>query len=228
MNIVIIGRSREGKTTLALFLARRASECTLAWNPRSAEVLETDEKHTIHSTEELREAINEQWYLSGVLSLKPQELDIVPEFEAYCDWIFRNLRGYSFIVDEAGLDVQKSQAINPHLRRLIVSHGTERACIIQTTHFQADLFRTSTGLVNEMYIFQQTRPADLEIIERQWGEEIAELVANLPKRHCVHIWLDRREEGEPQFEVLDAPELWNVQAMEDTQDDSTSSQETVA
>jgi hypothetical protein len=211
MNIVIIGRSREGKTTLARFIAQEHSECVIAWDPRGAEVFETDKEHTIRSVDDLEVAIQQEDYRTGILVIRPTEIDFVPEFEAYCDYIKTRLRGYSFIVDEAGLDIQKAQAINPHLRMLIISHGTERATIIQTTHFQADLFRTSTGLVNEMYIFQQTRPADLQIIDDMFGDELVAVVKALPRRHCARVWLDRRDEGEPQWVVMDEPEMWYIE-----------------
>lgn len=215
MNIVIIGRSREGKTTLGRWIAQQRSECVIAWDPRGAEVFETDQRHTIRSLDDFENAIQCQDYRSGILVIRPTEIDFVPEFESYCDYIKTRLRGYSFIVDEAGLDIQKAQAINPHLRMLIISHGTERATIIQTTHFQADLFRTSTGLVNEMYIFQQTRPADLKIIADQFGEEVAETVKNLPQHHCVRVWLERREAGLPGWIVMDDPNEWFMEPIQD-------------
>lgn len=209
-NIVILGRSREGKSTLALAYARGMKECVIFWDRRHA-VVRRDAIYC-ENVDQLHDAIYDRRYPGHILVLRPiRDERILEQFEDFCDFIFARLRSYAFIVDEAGMDIQKSQTINAHLREMLISHGTEKALIIQTTHFSADLFRTSQGIANEVWIFRTKRPTDLDNISDQWGEDCAEAVAELPPHHYVRCYLDRREDSGPEWEVMNEPDAWFLQ-----------------
>lgn len=212
-NINIVGRREEGKTTLALFLARRYC-AKVIWDPRSM-IGSRDTAVIVSNPDDLDLAISEGEWRRGPIVYRPENGDVEEEFASVCEVLFPpkfTRGGFAFVIDEAG-ELQNAHGIHPALLRVIKQHPTfpprESVLVIQTNHRLSEFHNSCKALMNDLYIFQTTLPRDLDVLDQHTGiPEIRNIVARLPKHHCVHYIYGRMEEGVPQYEVWDDPSYW--------------------
>lgn len=150
MNKLIVGRMKQGKTTLAMYLARERGLATVAWDPRN--MIEGDVY--CYSIEDLQDAI--EMVKAGEL---PDDVTIVYRFNAanlkdeftnFCAAIIE-LDNYSVVVDEAS-DLQGPNWMHPGFQRLTKQHkrGVD---VFQTTHSLKEFNSRMRDNVTDIYCF---------------------------------------------------------------------------
>jgi hypothetical protein len=214
LNINVCGRREEGKTTLAMYLARQRHTGIVVFDPRGM-----IQGVVVYGPDELRDAIERRAWEKGPLVYRYDGADHKQEFANVTEILFPPrfpVGGFAFIIDEAGL-LQGPNSIDENLARVVKQHPTfparESVTVIQTNHRLAEFHGASKALMNELYIFQTTHPGDLEkLSEHTDGEQaIAEAVKTLPRHHCVRYKYGRQAEGVSQWELWNDPHVWFVQ-----------------
>lgn len=202
MNILILGRRGLGKTTLAECRAEQL-------NPHAVIAFDPGDRFRnfitrTSSLKRVKEVMEDDWWeyvgVQGKRVPKPIRLAYVPptppgkETEAAWDefasvlWHYtgehNGAASYALIVDETH-ELQKPQYINPRLAQFLRRAPTRErednnpVDIIQTTHRLQDVNGLTFDLSDEVYIFLMYGTRSLEIIEAQWGAEVAERVSSL-------------------------------------------------
>jgi hypothetical protein len=211
MNINIVGQREEGKTTLALYLARQHNPAVIVFDPRG-----NIEGAVVWGPDEMEQAIQERVYEDEPIVYRYDSEDPDEEFSDFCMVLFppRFPRGgFSVVIDECNM-LQNANSIHPALRRAIKQHPTkppERSvAIIQTTHVLGEFNSKSRSLMNELYMFRIQGVRDLKVVEEHTGnQQVAEIVKNLPQHHCVRYLYSRQAEGKPEYYVWSDPTVWN-------------------
>lgn len=209
-NVNIVGRRLEGKTTLALWRCRKY-KAKVIWDPRGM----IGGSVYVCTADDMEIAIEEGAWRDGPIVYRPESGDVEEEFQSFCRVLFPpkfTRGGFAVIVDEAG-ELQTAHGINSDLLRAIKQHPTdppsESVLLVQTNHRLAEFHNSSKALMDELYIFQSTLPGDLRTIEEHTGShEVAVIVRNLPKHHCVKYLYGRQNSGVPQYVVMDDPSVW--------------------
>jgi hypothetical protein len=170
LNVNIVGRREEGKTTLAMYIARKKYGAVAVYDPRGM-----IEGVICNGPDDLEAAITEGRWKEGPLVYRCVSSDNKAEFDAMCSVLFPpgfTRGGFAVVVDESGL-LQSSQGIHPELLRIVKQHPTypprESVMVIQTNHRLAEFNNSCKALMDELYIFQTTLPRDLDVLEEHTG-----------------------------------------------------------
>jgi AAA+ ATPase superfamily predicted ATPase len=209
MNALILGRRRQGKSTLALRLATQKHRTVIIFDPNSQyKILPSVD--TVASIQEWLDRPGQK----GIIAFQPSPGHIQEEFEQLCDvlWPYGN---FALIVDEAA-SVQKSHSIHPSLERYIRQGPREDeknaagspvgVSIFQTTHRMVDINPLSRALATDFFFFRTTLNLDLEYISKEFGEDIADKVTALPQHHVLHIW--QTGDGGEASKTWSNPRVW--------------------
>jgi hypothetical protein len=193
-NILVCGRIKQGKTTLAVFLAHEFSPGVVVWDPR----------HMIHGyivrppiAENLEEAIVEGHYNEQPIVIWPSG-NLEEEFGEVCGVLFSPPErfsgdgtgggGFAFVVDEAA-DLQKAQSINDSLR-IVVKQHPRSVVVIQCTHSLQEWNRSSKDTMSQLYCFRlqgRSLTYAVEYADVEDEEELAQTIKALPEHHYVKI-----------------------------------------
>lgn len=201
MIVLVCGRIKEGKTTLALHLAREWSQGVIVWDPRHM----IEGGSYVSDAEELEDAIQEKHWRNGPIIFRPDGLQLEEDFNSLCNVLFSPPErfapgGFALVVDEAG-DLQSAHRIERHLARAVKQHPRS-ALIIQTTHSLQDWHRNSRDLTSAVYSFRLMGRSLHALVEFCDGsEELEDAIKNLPRHHCVKIDFEA-ENGKPEFEYM--------------------------
>jgi len=227
MNVLIMGRRGLGKTTLAEFIAMKLNPNRVAFDPGDQYqdfLVRTSDLQVVRDEFE-RDWKDEPLSLSYIPPVGPDPTadQVEPFWNEFANllWSFTGRHeggaSYSLIVDEAS-ELQSPTYVNPWLMRFIRraprrERGDENPIeTIQTFHRPQDLNGIVASQVDEYYIFNMTKQRDLEVIAKEWGDEISEAVKNLrtpksdpPGRDVLRIDAETNE-----WEVISDPNLWYV------------------
>lgn len=219
MNIICCGRREEGKTTLAIFLARQRHSGVIVFDPRSMV-----SGLSVYGVDDLEEVIKDGLWRNRIISYR-FEGDAETELSELCDFLFppRFTKGaFALVVDEAGLrDIQTANSISPALDRAVRQHPTRppeyAVTIVQTSHRLADFNGASKSLIDELFIFQTTSPRDLIALEEHTHSTgLVEIVQTLPKHHCIRYKYARQDGDAEQWELWDDPNMWDIHVTTDS------------
>lgn len=192
---------KQGKTTLAMSLARKFGPGIVTWDPR----------HMIDGVicwgpDELYNAMVNGAYAHGPLVYRFDSRDIISEFSHLCSVIFPprfSLGHFTLVVDEAA-QLQRSNWIHPELDRAVRQHPRS-VNIIQTTHSLQDWFRSSRDLVSDLYTFSlMGKSLDACISFTDAGDDEREIIRNLGN-HCYAHW----DHASANWEVCNDPASWS-------------------
>lgn len=222
MNEIIVGTRGEGKSTLSLHVARKFSDTIVIWDPRGTF---SNVGIECHDVDEVFDHFYDRSYLptkeNGLTRPSPLVLrceDVTPAmfgdaarriFPAY--FTFRGK--IALIIDEARA-LQSPHWIEPQLDRLIRQHPLDRVMIVQNTHQLMDWNSSTKSVTDDVYMFRQHGPRNYKVVCEHFGEEVAEIAANLPNHHLVHCWFSNR--GGKNFEVMSDPNIWYEAISEDS------------
>jgi hypothetical protein len=232
MNIYVIGERGQGKSTLALFLARRIQKA------KSAHVIPIfDPKRTYNSIPHTADLdILNDWletppadavayqpftHTAGDNKNADEVFDAFTEFFDTLGVDYHlglrdnasrpDLSPVVLVVDEAWF-LQSGASAHPRLESLVRLADSKRFFLIQAAHRPKDFSTRIRAQLDELYIFHQWAEEDLEIISQWCGEEVAEAVKNLPPHHVVKFMASTRT-----WEVWTHPEGWYF-SLEERQD----------
>lgn len=213
MNVNIVGRREEGKTTLALYVCRRY-KAKFIWDPRGMIGCEPN-GIIVCTPDDLETAIQEEDWRGGPVVYRAESGDVESEFTSVCEVLFPpkfTRGGFAFLIDEAG-ELQNAHGVHDDLKRVVKQHPTfpkhESVLVVQTNHRLAEFNNSCKALLDELYIFQTTLPGDLKTLEEHTGMvEITPIVKNLPHHYCVRYLYGRQAAGKPQYELWDDPSVW--------------------
>lgn len=204
---VIIGRRRQGKSTLALSLAIAAARET------EKSIIVFDPNNQYHSLPIIPDF--DQWLQTATPAPgSPAIGRIVPidptgEFEsmvAVLDggrWVWGD---YSLIVDECSM-LMSPHKLHPALERYARTSPKD-VDVILTTHRIVDVHPLFRALSTDWFLFQSHLPRDLELITDAFGADVATAAASLPPYHVLHYWLDSG--GVPTNHVWSKPDEWFI------------------
>jgi hypothetical protein len=205
-NILVCGRIKQGKTTLAIFLGHEHSAGVIVWDPRHMQ------KGYIVTPEELEDAIQEKKYREAPIIIWPSG-DLETEFEKVCSVLFnpperfsgngKDSGGFAFVVDEAA-DLQTSNSINDSLRIAVKQHPRS-VVVIQCTHSLQEWNRSSKDTMSHLYCFRlqgRSLKYTVEYADVEDEEEFSEALKTLPEHSYVHVDFESTP-GAPAYEICE-------------------------
>jgi hypothetical protein len=206
---------KEGKTTLAIYLAKQWSDGVIIWDPRHM-IDEPDAEYVV-SGEELQEAIADEKWKEGPIIFRPDARHIEEDFEELCEVLFTppekySDSGFSLVIDEAA-QLQGPNKILPCLDVAVRQHP-RAVLVVQTTHSLQDWHRASKDLMSHLYCFRQVGRSNMAVTEYcDEDEEFSEVIRTLPKHWCVHYNFEAGQ-GEEQWVIISDPSFWYSPATE--------------
>lgn len=217
MNTLICGRMKEGKTTLAIWLAKEWANGVIAWDPRHR----ITGAVYVCNADELEDAILSKKWQQGTIVFRPDGLHLQEQFDEMCGVLFTPVERfdhYSLVIDEAA-DLQSAHRISERLSQAIRQHPRS-VLIIQTTHSLQDWHRASKDLTSDVYSFRLKGRSLKALMEFCDGdEEMSNQIESLPRHHCVRINLEATDAGEEEVTLLDDPTVWFVEDTKVEQDE---------
>jgi len=208
-NILVCGRIKQGKTTLAIFLAHEHSPGVIVWDPRH---MQRGFVVRPPIAENLEDAIQEKRYKLQPIVIWPSGA-LEDEFTEVCSVLFspperfsgngKDSGGFAFVVDEAA-DLQKANSISDALR-IVVKQHPRSVVVIQTTHSLQEWNRSSKDTMSHLYCFRLqgrslTYAVDYADVEDE--EEFTEAIKSLPEHSYVHVDFEAVP-GAPSYEVCE-------------------------
>jgi nicotinamide riboside kinase len=196
---VIIGRRRQGKSTLALSVAKSHFQTTIVFDPN-------DQYGNLERIDDIAvwmENTNPQ-SIGRIVPIDPK-----PDFEqlaAELDGGSWKWGDYVLIVDECSMLMSPSW-VHPILERYARTSPKD-VSVILTTHRTVDVHTLFRALATDWFFFNQHLDRDLENISDNFGAEIAQKSKELPNYHLIHFWLDSG--GVPKHDIWDKPEEWFI------------------
>lgn len=226
MIILVIGRKGQGKSTLALSLAKQVQEKT-----GNAHVIPVfDPKYTYKSLPHTSdpETFSKMLERPGfAVAFRPapsggsdeKSGDVMTaEFAAFMDAISieehlgreqnasrKNLGPVVVILDEVWF-LQSGNQIDPRLDMLIRLSDSKMLFLILAAHRPTDFSPRIRAQADEIYFFQQVLPGDLAAIRDLCGDAVADQVATLPKHHVL-----RYSVPDNRAEVWSDPSAWYLE-----------------
>lgn len=210
MTGLIIGRRRQGKSTLALRLCRTWHKTVFIFDPNA----QFQGLETVTTTEDLEEWVNEDGE-HGVIVFRPDPARIEDDFDDMVSLIWP-LGNYALLIDEASA-VQRPTFCHPQLERLMRQAPRDGArnadgrivdvSVIQTTHRPQDVNNLCKALSSDTFLFQSQLQRDLDVVKEQWGEQVAATLPNLQRWNLTHVYSDLTD-ARTKYSVWRKPELW--------------------
>lgn len=199
MLAVVIGRRRQGKSTLALSLATSNQRTVIVFDPNN-------QYGALPVIESLPD-----WMAEST----PQSIGRIVPIDPLADWeaLAEELDGggwkwgeYTLILDECSM-LMGTNKVNPALERYARTSPKD-VDVILTTHRTVDVHTLFRALSTDWFIFQQHLDRDLEVIADNFGADVAEASKTLAEYHLIHFWLATG--GAPEWRVWDRPEDWYI------------------
>jgi len=199
MLAVVIGRRRQGKSTLALALARAKKQTTIIFDPN-------DQYGNIELIDDLAE-----WMANAGPDAVGRVLatDPVGDFEgmiAELDGGTWRWEDYAFVIDECSMLMSPSY-VHPGMERYARTSPKD-VNVILTTHRITDVNTLYRSLATDWFVFQQYMDLDLRYLSDQFGPEFADQCKDLGLYQVNHHWLEAG--GQPASEVWADPEDWFI------------------
>jgi hypothetical protein len=226
MNILVIGERGQGKSTLALFLAERIQERigtplpVVIFDPKRTFVgiPHTDDLGVFEDMLENPDGARAIAFQPGINMDADDDADeMIEEFSSFFDTmginyhlgvregaIRNNLPPVVLIVDESWF-LQGGNRAHPKLQWIVRLADKKNFYMIQCSHCPKDFAKRIRSQVDELYLFREWLPEDIDIVREWCGHTVADIVANLPNHHVV-----RYELGSHEYQVWTHPEGWFI------------------
>jgi len=199
MLTVIIGRRRQGKSTLALALAKSSRRSVIVFDPNDqyGHLKQIDDIGTWMET-------SGPGSIGRLLATNPvwDWEYLVEELDAGV-WKWSE---YTLVIDECSMLMNASK-VHPALERYART-SPQDVDVILTTHRNVDVNTLFRALATDWFIFNQHLDRDVQTIADNYGADVAEASKGLPKYHLIHFWLDKG--GQPFWQIWNRPQDWFV------------------
>jgi hypothetical protein len=193
MTTLIVGERGEGKTTLAMWLARQRSAVTLIFEPKMDETIDRFEREhgaqVVFNSGELYEALQDAKSKSeSMIFFVPGE-DVTEGFEDFIETIkSKNPRlaycfgGVTIVIDEAWalMTANSSHRELERLLRIAPRNGEGIIHVIVLAHRPSDINNRTHMFTDELFIFRTTEEPDLEKLDDRWNPNISPIVSAFP------------------------------------------------
>jgi len=191
---LVLGRRRQGKSTLSLAIARARAPTVVVFDPNAQ-----FDGFGLIPIEELPDALEQD---EAVLVVRPDPGAVLDDWQAVAE-ILWGYEDYALILDEASV-VQQPGWCDPWLERFL-RQAPDSVSLIQNTHRAVDLVKLSRALATDLFLFRTTLEADLRLLESEFPGLDVKRVACLPPYHVVHYtWDGRRDHNY----IWDDPGSW--------------------
>lgn len=222
-NILVCGRIKQGKTTLAIYLAHEHSPGVIVWDPRHMQ-----RGYIVDPplAENLEEAIREKKYKDQPIVIWPGR-DLESDFEEVCSVLFnpperfsgdgKGNGGFAFVVDEAA-DLQTSNSINDSLR-IVVKQHPRSVVVIQCTHSLQEWNRSSKDTMSGLYCFRlqgRSLKYTVDYADVEDEEELTQAIKSLPEHSYIFVDFESMP-GTAQWDVCEPLHSNAVQAIQNGQ-----------
>lgn len=200
MNVLIYGKRRQGKSTLALSLSLAFHRRALVFDPNDQYPLiaRVDPRKWIVETSEL-----DKVYLGRVGPFDSDEIE--EEFKAFAEAVY-GIGDISLIADEAHM-LQGQGWIHPDVDRFN-RRSPQNATFIQTTHRIVNAHPDSRYHADHVFFFRADLPREIKTIGENFGPEVAAAVPVLGPHELIHFW--REKGGIPRFSTWLNPAEWYI------------------
>ncbi len=198
--ITILGRRRQGKSTLALALAAARSNSILVLDVNAqyrsipSSPLDVDYIHQSLADPE-----------GCLLVFRPDPPQLTESWhtlaEALWEW-----EDYALILDEAS-EFQSPAWRDEWLDRFL-RQAPDSVSIIMTTHRVVDVAKLSRALSSDLFLFQTRQESDLQLLTSEFPGLRADIVPTLPAYHVLHHWVDHGGIG--RNNLWDKPSEWYI------------------
>ena len=231
MNIFVVGRKYQGKTTLGIFLADRIRRDEHAykvlvfepkWTFRSVPYTDSlEEFERMLDDDELSEAVMLHAGSGATIDDEVDDVEKVREdfTEFYkaagIEGFLRNppARPIVVLIDEAYYLTQDHP--HPLLARMMRLATEKKLYIILLVHYPTQISRDLRTHVDRYFFFREFEMADLQMVQRLCGEECSEIVSRLPDHHVLMYDVHDRN-----FKVWSEPEAWFIDTESDWRKES--------
>jgi hypothetical protein len=194
MNALVLGRRRQGKSTLALTLGLSRRKTVVAFDPNH------QYDFPAVGLNGLRDAME-----SGQRIIVYRPEDPVDDFPVLVSRLWPWSR-YVLLVDEC-TTLQSAASLNKTLER-VLRQSPRDVDLIQTTHRLSDTHRLTRMLSTDIFFFQTPSATDLKMVADEYSESLAAAIPRLGEYECAHWWLEQG--GLIRWSVWDHPEDWYV------------------
>lgn len=211
MNAVVIGRRRQGKSTLALRLCLTYHRTVFVFDPNN----QFPSLESVNTIEELEDWLGQD-VEHGVIRFVPDPTRVEDDFSDLVDVIWP-LGNYALLIDEAG-SVQRPQGLHPQLERLMRQAPRDGATntsgqitdvsICQTVHRPTDCHSLCRALATDTFLFQAQLRRDLDLIESQYGDSVSSKLPALKRWELVHTYTDLN--GRQQYSIWRNHQQWFI------------------
>ncbi len=200
MNVLIYGKRRQGKSTLALGLGLAFSRRVLIFDPNDQypRIAQVDPRKWLTETQEL-----DKIYLGRVGPFDSSEIE--DQFHDFADAIYQ-VSNVSIIADEAHM-LQGQGWIHPDVDRLN-RRSPQSVSFIQTTHRIVNAHPDSRYHADHVFFFRADLPREIKTISENFGPQVAEVVPTLGPHIVLHFW--REKGGIPHFATWENPSDWYI------------------
>lgn len=199
MLAVIIGRRRQGKSTLGLALAKHFNRTIIVFDPN-------DQYGNLEIIEDLAawmESANSE-SIGRVLATNP-----IADFEAMVaelDGGVWKWADYTFVIDECSVLMSPSY-LHPAMERYARTSPKD-VDVICISHRIVDINTLFRSLATDWFVFKQTMERDLQSLSDEFGPQFATECKTLDLYQVNHHWIG--EGGVPMTEIWADPSVWNI------------------
>lgn len=198
--ITILGRRRQGKSTLALALAAAKSSSIIIFDVNSQyRSLPASPLDPVDIAEGLA---NPEGCL---LVFRPDPAMIQEQWHELAETLW-GWEDYSLILDEAS-EFQTAGWRDEWLERYL-RQSPDSVSLIMTTHRAVDMAKLSRALSSDLFLFQTRQESDLSLLASEFPGLRTDVIASLPAYHVLHHWVDHGGIG--RNNLWDKPGDWYI------------------
>lgn len=200
-NELVIAFKNQGKSTLALHIAREKHKPIIAYDEHE---VYTDVGQVV-DLDELEDYVTDGLKRDDFLVYVPSGENEQEEFNEFCARIWKPV-GVTILIDEASY-IQTSGHASKYLKKLLrLNEERYNVSLIQATHRATELSTVTRSQSWDWYILFTPDPRDIGVIRERWGDAVAAAVQQLDfdSHHYIHVSATLKGK----FEVITEPQSW--------------------
>lgn len=179
---VILGRRRQGKSTLALAVAAARSKSII--------ILDVNSQYRSIPSVPIDQELIEESLLDPegcLLVFRPDAASLTDSWHTLADILWQ-WEDYALILDEAS-EFQSAGWRDEWLDRFL-RQAPDSVHVIMTTHRVVDFAKLSRALSSDVFIFQTRQQSDIDLLSAEFPGLAVEVITTLPAYHVLHHWVD--------------------------------------
>lgn len=205
MNVLIYGKRRQGKSTLALALSLAFSRKVLIFDPNDQypRIVRVNPDEWFSQIKEEEEDGEHRIHLGRVGPFDSDEIE--ERFSEFSESVY-SVPDISVIADEAHM-LQGQNWIHPDVDRFN-RRSPKSVVFLQTTHRIVNAHPDSRYHADHVFFFRADLPREIKTIGENFGPEVASVVPILGPHEALHFW--REKGGIARYSTWDKPVEWYI------------------